>query len=151
MSDSSWELIPGKGIRQDEVEIYFGMDRSALRSALRPGFAPPKSHMTDEDDFETADGGTLIRLRFDGDKLQDIEFLNGKLRYRGIELHDNVTRNEVEEQLAKLGISFQDSTFLDEGMECSELSINIATREEVGGDKGDDRIEWVITSINFFE
>src|SRR5262245_13883925 len=132
MSDSSWELIPGQGIRQDEAEIYFGMDRSALRSALGPRFAPPISHMTDEDDFETTDGRTLIRLRFDGDKLQDIEFLNGKLRYRGIELRNNTTRNEVEEQLARLGLGFQDSMFLDEGMECSELGINIATREDVG-------------------
>jgi hypothetical protein len=151
MSNSSWELIPRQGICQDEVEIFFGMARSTLRSALRPRFAALNSHMIDEDDFETTDGGTLIRLRFVDDKLQDIEFLHGSLRYSGIELHDNTTRNEIEEQLGKLGLSFPDSTFLDEGKECSELGINIATREEVGGDKGDDRIEWVITSINFFE
>ena len=36
-------------------------------------------------------------------------------------------------------------------MECSELGINIATREQVGGDNGDDGIEWVIISANFFE
>ena len=36
-------------------------------------------------------------------------------------------------------------------MECSELGINIATRAQVGGGEGDDRIEWVITSINFYE
>jgi hypothetical protein len=35
--------------------------------------------------------------------------------------------------------------------ECSELGINIATREQVGGDEGDDGIKWVITSANFFE
>ena len=28
-------------------------------------------------------------------------------------------------------------------MGCSELGIDIATSEQVGGDKGDDGIEWV--------
>lgn len=107
--------------------------------------------MIDEDDFETPDGATLIRLRFDDDKLQDTEFLSGSLRYRGIELHDNTRWSEVEERLGGFGIRFHESAFLDEGMESSELGVNIATREQVGGDKGDDRIEWVITSINFFE
>jgi hypothetical protein len=36
-------------------------------------------------------------------------------------------------------------------MECSELGINIATREQIGGDKSDDGIEWVIINANFFE
>jgi hypothetical protein len=151
IGNTIWELIPKQGIRQDEVEIFFGMARSTLRESLRQGFGEPASHMADEDDFETPDGATLIRLRFDGDKLQDIEFLRGSLRYRDIELHDNTRWSEVEERLGRLGLRFHESEFLGEGMECSELGANIATRAQIGGDKDDDRIEWVITSINFFE
>src|SRR5262245_28460487 len=97
MSDTIWELIPGHGIRQDEIEIFFGMDRSTLRTALRQKFGEPCSHMSDEDDFETDDGATLIRLRFDGAKLQDIEYLRGSLRYRGVELHGGARWSEIEE------------------------------------------------------
>jgi hypothetical protein len=82
---------------------------------------------------------------------QDIEFLRGSLFYSGVELHDNTRWSEVEERLGRFGLRFHESAFLDEGMECSELGINIATREQVGGDKGDDGIEWVIISANFFE
>jgi hypothetical protein len=151
MGDTIWELIPKQGIRQDEVEIYFGMPRSTLRTSLRQRFGEPDSHMADEDDYESPDGATLIRLRFDGDKLQDIEFLRGSLRYRDIELYDNTRWSEVEERLGRSGLRFHESEFLGEGMECSELGINIATRAQVGGEKGDDRIEWIITSINFYE
>jgi hypothetical protein len=151
MSNTIWELVPKRGIRQNETEIFFGMTRSTLRAALRQRFGEPASHMSDEDDFESPDGGTLIRLRFDGDKLLDIEFLHGALRYRDVELCDNTTWNEIEDRLGGFGLSFHDSMFLDEGMECSELGINVATREQVGGDRGDDRIEWVITSTNFLE
>jgi len=151
MNNTTWELIPKRGIRHNETEIFFGMTRSTLRAELQQRFGEPASHMSDEDDFETPDGATLIRLRFDGDKLQDIEFLHGSLRYRGVELCDNTTWSEIEERLGGFGLSFHDSMFLDEGMECSELGINVATREQVGGDRGDDRIEWVITSINILE
>jgi hypothetical protein len=150
MSNTIWELFPKQGIRQDEMEIFFGMARSTLRASLRQRFGEPDSYMIDEDDFETPSGGTLIRLRFDGDKLQDIEFLSGILHYRGVELHDNTRWSEIEERLGRLGLRFHKSVFLDAGMECSELGINVATREQVGGDKGDDSIEWVIISANFF-
>ena len=79
MAHTSWDLVPKQGIRQDEIEIFFGMDRITLRTTLKEIFGEPTSHQADEDDFETPDDGTWIRLRFDGDKLQDIEFLKGHL------------------------------------------------------------------------
>jgi hypothetical protein len=36
-------------------------------------------------------------------------------------------------------------------MECSELEINIATREQEGGEESDDSIKWAIISATFFE
>jgi hypothetical protein len=59
--------------------------------------------------------------------------------------------SDVEERLGKLGLRFNESAVLGAGMECSELRIHIATRAKVGGDEGDDSIEWVITSANSFE
>ena len=149
MSNVIWELVPNQGIRHDKTEVFFGMDRPSLRLMLQETFGEPQSHMADEDDFETPDGGTLIRLRFDGDKLQDIEFLSGNLHYRGVELHNGTTWGEIEERLSSFGFSFHRPEFLDDGVECPELGINIATRSQVGGDRDDDTIEWVITSVHF--
>jgi hypothetical protein len=58
---------------------------------------------------------------------------------------------DVEERPGKLGLRSHESAGLGEGMECSELGINVATREQVGGDECDDSIEWVITSAYSFE
>jgi hypothetical protein len=150
MTNSIWELIPQKGVSQGENEIFFGMDRSRIRALLQNTFGEPTSHMPDEDDFETPQDETHIRLRFNGDsKLQDIEFLGGSLQYKGIELRHGVHWGGVERELTNLGFSFEEATFLGEGQECSELGINIATRSQVGGDEDDDTIEWIIASSEF--
>jgi hypothetical protein len=142
-----WELEPRRGIRTSGIELPLGIDRSAARAALAATMDGPQSNFPDEDDFTSAADGTWIRLRFDGDTLQMIEFLGGDLRLDGIALHDGAYWPALAESLASKGFAFEPASILGDGLECGSLGVNIATHEDVGGDG--DGIEWVIVSTDF--
>ena len=132
------------GITRAGLDVFLGMDRSTARSSLTAIFGQPRSHFPNEDDFTADEDGTWIRLRFDGERLQDVEFLRGDLSFDGIAVHRGARWSELEDQLAAKGFSFEPATVLGEGAECEALGVNIATHEDVGGDG--DGIEWVIVA-----
>jgi hypothetical protein len=148
MSDSTWELLPSVGIESGAIRLSFGMERQDLLAAMSSDFLPPEpSDYTDEDDFLKENRSTFIRVRYEGTRVRDIEFLGGTLRYQGIDLHSRTTFDEIERQFETLGFTFRPTEWLGDGADCPKLAINIATREDVGGDG--DEIEWVILSSNF--
>jgi hypothetical protein len=142
----TWELMPRRGIRRGGIELLLGMSRATARDALATTMAGPESQFPQEDDFTSELTGTLVRLRYAGDALDDIEFLDGDLRFDGIALHRGARWSTVEEELAAQGFTFQDAVHLGDGHECTSLGVNIATHEEVGGDG--DGIAWVILSTD---
>lgn len=150
MTPSTWQLLPRQGISCGALKIDFGQPRAALRAAMAAaGFVPPKpDRYQDEDDFQSADKSTFIRVRYDaGDKVQDIEFLGGMLAYQGAPLHGGTTFADVKKRFKAAKLQLRDTQWLGDGQDCPELGINIATREDVGGDG--DGIEWVILSSTF--
>jgi len=148
MSSESWELVPHKGIEKNGIKVYFGMERAVLKSILGSYFPPPKSFRSDEDDYEAEDG-TWIRLRFNGDKLRDIEFIGGSLALGDTQLHSGAHWEFLHKMLAKKGYTFRETEWLGDGFDFETLGINIATHEQLGGDEGDDGIEWVIASSDW--
>lgn len=149
ISASTWQLLPRQGIACGPLQVSFGQEREALLAAMKAaGFVPPRSgHYPDEDDFRTADKATFIRVRYDGSKVQDIEFLAGQLKYQGVDLHRNTSFAKVRRQFKAMKLSFRDTQWLGEGQDCPALAINIARHEDVGGEG--DGIEWVILSSTF--
>lgn len=145
MKSLSWELVPHKGIESGAVKIFFGMERAPLRSLLSEFIGLPKSFRSDEDDYEAEDG-TWIRLRFGSDKLRDIEFLGGSLFFAGIQLHHGAHWDVLQKSLAAEGYSFRETEWLGDGFDFVGIGINIATHEQLGGDEGDDGVEWIIAS-----
>lgn len=145
----TWQLLPRQGIACGALQVSLGQEREALRKRmLAADFLPPKpSRFADEDDFRTADKSTFIRVRYQGTQVQDIEFLSGALRYRGVDLHRNTTFAQLEKKFKAMKLTLRNTRWLGDGQDCPELAINIATREDVGGDG--DGIEWVILSSNF--
>ncbi len=145
----TWQLVPRQGIACGTLQVSLGQEREALRKRmLAAHFLPPKpSRFADEDDFRTADKSTFIRVRYDGSKVRDIEFLSGALQYQGVNLHRNTTFAQLEKKFKAMKLNFRDTKWLGDGQDCPGLSINIATHEDVGGDG--DGIEWVILSSNF--
>lgn len=150
MTPSTWQLLPRQGISCGALKIEFGQARAALRSAMAAaGFVPPQpDRYQDEDDFQSADKTSFIRVRYGaGDTVQDIEFLGGSLAYQGAPLHGGTTFAEVKKRFKAARLQLRDTEWLGDGQDCPELGINIATREDVGGDG--DGIEWVILSSTF--
>lgn len=149
MASSIWQLVPRQGIACGDLQVSMGQERGALRTAMAAAnFLPPRpGRYPDEDDFLTADKSTFIRVRYDGSKVQDIEFLAGTLKYQGVDLHRNTTFAKVKRQFKAMKLGFRDTKWLGDGQDCPDLLINIARHEDVGGDG--DGIEWVILSSNF--
>jgi hypothetical protein len=148
MSNQIWKLVPHSGIKSVGIDIFFGIDRQKLRAAMLDRFLPPKeSRFPDEDDFLTENESTFIRVRYSGVLVRDIEFLKGSLNYDGINIHSETTFPEIEKEFKSRGLTFRGAKWLGDGKDCPELCINIATREDVGGDG--DGIEWVIMSSDF--
>lgn len=143
---SIWTLLPREGVELSSLKICFGLSREKLRQHLHSAFGAPQSHFEDEDDFSHPDG-TLIRVRYDEDGVQDIEFLEGVLMYQDVALCGHVTWPEVQRQLATMNVSFRPTEWLGDGTDCLPLAINIATHEQIGGDG--DGVEWVILSKRF--
>jgi hypothetical protein len=139
---TTWELMPGRGLRTAGIELTLGMSRAAARDALAPTMAGPESHFPDEDDFTAERDGTWIRLRYAGGELEMIEFLAGDLRFDGIDMHRGTRWPALAEALAARGFTFHSASALGDGQECDSLGVNIATHEDVGGNG--DGIEWVI-------
>lgn len=149
LANTSWQLVPRQGITCGTLQVSMGQNREALRKAMgAAGFVPPKpGSYPDEDDFLTADKSTFIRVRYDGSKVQDIEFLAGTLKYQGVDLHRNTSFAKLKRQFKAMKLSFRNTKWLGDGQDCPELAINIARHEDVGGDG--DGIEWVILSSTF--
>jgi hypothetical protein len=140
-----YELVPGRGIRRDDTDIFFGMPRKKLRDSL--GWKAGGENMwDDEDEYSTPDGNDWLRLRFLDDKLCDIEVLGGNLVHEGIELVAT-TLTALRVALKKAGMALEKTQWLSEGHDCVDLQIVVASREDAG-DVGDE-IEWVITSSDF--
>ena len=139
------ELIPGRGIRRGDTDIFFGMPRKKLREAL--GWKSGGENMwDDEDEYTAADGSDWLRLRFLDDKLCDIEVMGGNLAHEGIELVAT-TLPALRTALKKTGMALEKTEWLSEGNDCVDLQIVVASKDDVG-DLGDE-IEWVITSSDF--
>ena len=141
------ELVPGRGIRHDTIEIFFGMPRAKLRQAL--GYQEPRSGDSmwdDEDEYADRNGDEWLRLRFLDDKLCDIEFLGGHLVHEGIELFATDLES-LRLALKRGGMALEKTEWLSEGHDCVDLQIVVASRDDAG-DAGDE-IAWVITSSDF--
>jgi hypothetical protein len=138
-----WELVPRRGVTGG-ADVLLGMDRAALRSELTAILGEPRSHFPNEDDYISDERGTWLRLRFDGDRLEDVEVLRGDLYLDGVPLHRGARWSELSEQLAARGFDFSPATELGDCQECPQLGVNIATHQDVGGEG--DGIEWVIVA-----
>ena len=139
------ELVPGRSIRRDVTDIFFGMPRKRLRDAL--GWKAGREHMwDDEDEYTDAAGAEWLRLRFLDDKLCDIELMAGNLTHEGIELLAT-DMTSLRAALKKSGMALEKTEWLSEGHDCVDLQIVVASRDDVG-DVGEE-IEWVITSSDF--
>lgn len=139
------ELVPGRGIRRDTTDIFFGMPRKKLRDAL--GWKAGGENMwDDEDEYSTPEGDDWLRLRFLDDKLCDIEVMGGNLVHEGIELVAT-TLPALRIALKKAGMALEKTQWLSEGHDCVDLQIVVASKEDAG-DVGEE-IEWVITSSDF--
>jgi hypothetical protein len=146
-----WELVPSEGIKCEQLAIAFGQPRALVRQRLSAAFGPPAANPSfpDEDDFRSPDRTTFIRVRYQGDAVHDIEFLSGRLRYKGVELHDGATMEEVRRFLESECGPLRPTEWLGDGLDCVALGINVASHEDVGGDG--DGVEWVILSRNFHD
>jgi len=140
------ELVPGKGIRHGDHDIFFGLRRNAVRKVLgKP--VPNDSMWNDEDEYEV-DGDEWLRLRYLDDTLCDIEVLGGSLAHDGVELKHTDIRT-LKAGLNNCGIAVDDLTeWLSEGRDCVDLQIVVATGDDIG-EPGGDKIAWVITSVDF--
>lgn len=139
------ELIPGRGIRRGDTDIFFGMTRKKLRDAL--GWKSGGDNIwDDEDEYSDAEGSDWVRLRFLDDKLCDIEVMGGKLTHEGIDLLPT-SMPALRAALKKGGMALEKTEWLSEGHDCVDLQIVVASKDDVG-DAGDE-IEWVITSSDF--
>ena len=137
-----WELLPRRGIRIGMTEIVVGAPRSEVRQALAQHFPPPANRRRpSEDQYKNSD--RLVFLRYDdADALEEIMCINGSLHLGEVELHDT-TLAELASHLEALGYTITEPAYYVDGQDCPELGINIATREDVGGDEDDDEIEWI--------
>ncbi|MDR6643817.1 hypothetical protein J2X57_003050 [Luteibacter sp. 1214] len=139
------ELIPGRGIRRGDTDIFFGMTRKKLRDAL--GWKSGGDNIwDDEDEYSDAEGKDWVRLRFLDDKLCDIEVMGGQLTHEGIDLLPT-SMPALRAALKKGGMALEKTEWLSEGHDCVDLQIVVASRDDIG-DAGDE-IEWVITSSDF--
>jgi len=139
------ELIPGRGIRRGDTDIFFGMTRKKLRDAL--GWKSGGDNIwDDEDEYSDAEGNDWVRLRFLDDKLCDIEVMGGQLTHEGIDLLPT-SMPALRAALKKGGMALEKTEWLSEGHDCVDLQIVVASKDDIG-DAGDD-IEWVITSSDF--
>jgi len=133
-----WELIPRRGIRTARTEILLGSSREDNRALMAAVPLSRENHRDGEDQF--VGDGTMIFLRYQGDVLDRIMFIHGRLSLDGLELHET-TWAELEPALRERGYTFDGPKYFADGLECPELGVNIATWEDVGGDG--DGIEWV--------
>jgi hypothetical protein len=142
-----WSLLPKKGISSNKFTISFDDDRDDIRKDLGVEFSiEPNESFPNEDDFKNEN--SFIRVRYDeADKVQDIEFLGGSITYADVPMHGGTDFESIENSLSNLGHEFRYTKWLGDGNDCVDLSINIATREDAGGDGNE--IEWVILSKNF--
>ncbi|WP_036116491.1 MULTISPECIES: hypothetical protein [Luteibacter] len=139
------ELIPGRGIRRGDTDIFFGMTRKKLRDAL--GWKSGGDNIwDDEDEYSDAEGNDWVRLRFLDDKLCDIEVMGGQLTHEGIDLLPT-SMPALRAALKKGGMALEKTEWLSEGHDCVDLQIVVASKDDIG-DAGDE-IEWVITSSDF--
>jgi hypothetical protein len=140
------ELVPGRGIRHDNTEIFFGMRRDAVREALGQ---PTETIWGDEDEYATG-GDDWLRLRYLDGKLCDIEVLGGSLTHKGIELKNTEFR-ALRDALHNSGFVLEDETeWLSEGRDCIDLQIVVATADDlINEPETGDGIAWVITSSDF--
>ena len=139
----SWELLPHRGIRIGTTEIVVGAPRTEVRQALTQHFPPPANRRgPSEDQYENNDRMVLLHYD-DANTLEGITWVKGSLHLGEIELHDT-TWSELAPHLEALGYTITEPENYADGKDCPELGINIATREDVGGDEGDDEIEWIV-------
>jgi len=138
----NWELIPCRGIRIGETEIVLGAPRAEVCQALAQHFPPPANRRRPSED-QYAHEDRKVFLRYDAaDTLEEIMCINGSLQLDGLELHDT-TWAELAPRLEARGCTITAPKYYADGRDCPELGINIATREDVGGDEDEDEIEWV--------
>jgi hypothetical protein len=144
-----WDLVPFQGIASNPVAISLGQSRALVRQSLASAFSPlvPNAPYPDEDDFITPDRSTFIRVRYLDDAVRDIEFLSGRLRYKGFELHDRATLENVRQFLEAETAPLRPTKWLGDGFDCVSLGFNIASHDDIGGDG--DGVEWVILSAAF--
>jgi hypothetical protein len=138
----NWELLPNRGIRIGETEIVVGAPRTKVRQALAQHFPPPANRRRPSEDQYARDDRKAFLRYDDNDTLEEIMCINGSLCLDGLELHDT-TLTELVPRLEALGYTITAPRYYADGQDCPELGINIATREDVGGDEDDDEIEWV--------
>ena len=136
----TWTLLPGQGIRMDSLEVRFGKKREEIRKALVPILGAFTSHRADEDDY--ANGS--LRLRFGSDELLvDIEMMDGHLEHNGLELMAT-DFSTLEAALTKRYGHQPKWNYMLDRAECPELGLSFASRFNMGGDLGDERIAWLM-------
>jgi hypothetical protein len=85
VSQAQWELIPHQGIRLGEIQVTLGAPREEIRRRLAECLPAPMTRRESEDQYIS---DTTLFLRYDNDTLNVIMFIDGRLAYNGLELHD---------------------------------------------------------------
>ena len=138
----NWQLLPNRGISIGKAEIIIGAPRAEVRLALQEHFSCPSNRRRPtEDQYKSGDRQVFMRYD-DADTLEEIMCVSGggSLCLGELELLDT-TWTMLAPLLKARGYSITEPQFYADGQDCPELGINIATREDVGGDG--DGIEWV--------
>jgi hypothetical protein len=136
----NWELLPRRGIRIGKTEIIIGAPRAEVRQALSQHFSYPTSpRRPTEDQYERGERKVFMRYD-DADTLEEIMCVSGSLCLGELELHET-TWTELAARLKACGYTITEPLYYADGQDCQELGINIATRDDLGGDG--DEIEWV--------
>ena len=148
-ADLSWQLKPRVGIERGALHLHLGMAREAVRQSMAADFGPPVRHrFPEEDDFESPKRREFIRLRFQGGQLHSIMVIRGDVRLGELRLHGGKLKlATVTQHLKRQGHAARETRWMVDGRDFPSLGINMASREDVGGDG--DGVEWVMLSRDF--
>lgn len=143
-----WEILCQSGVRCGGLELLLGQHRETARALLSEHLQFVPTNFAENDDYVAIDHHTRLRLHFEGDVLEGVEFTAGDVRYEGVPMLRGATWSTLEASLGEKGFAFDAASQLADGKECGALGVNVATHADVGGDPNDQRIEWVILSKN---
>lgn len=135
--NQDWEFIPKKGIRCESVELFFEKERDSIRKLLGNEEEFNFSRSSREDSYENYQNtNTWIRLTYtETDKLNEIEFLEGRLKLNKIEIigYDKDS-NDLVNDLINIDFKIKRS---EDFWVCEEKKFTFSNSEDMGGDSNE--------------